>query len=120
MSAGAVVDTANLSGSTALMHACEAGRDAVASLLIQRGASVDVVSEGGITALMLASSGGHGPATDLLIASGAGVDVQDVKGNTAIVHAATSGASNAFSDGSQAHEWEHEVSTSLCGKRVGW
>ena len=81
---GAVVDTENRNGSTALMLATYGGNGDFVSSLLEHGADVNHKNKNGDTALMLAAELFTVEALYILLKKGAQVDAVNNKGETAL------------------------------------
>ena len=77
-----VVDSTDEAGWTALMHAANAGHDAVVRLLLDVGASVDLKNDAQNTALHLAAQHGRTETARLLLKAGADFVARDADGRT--------------------------------------
>ena len=77
-----VVDSTDEAGWTALMHAANAGHDAVVRLLLDAGASVHLKNDAQDTALHLAAQQGRPEAARLLLEAGADFVTRDADGRT--------------------------------------
>ena len=74
---GAVVDTADSQGHTALFRACECGHSEAVLTLLQHGASVYMVDSDGRSCLHWAASAGHDFICTSLLHHGVEVDMTD-------------------------------------------
>lgn len=84
--AGALIDTKNEHGYTALMLASAGGHLDIVKGLLEAGAQVNLRNEsiGGNTALIRASVGDHPEVVRELLAAGAQVDIKNKEGQTAL------------------------------------
>ncbi len=82
LQSGAVVDSRNNDGATALTVASSRGHMDIVHLLLQTGAALEAHTDDGKTPLMLASERGHADIVDVLLQSGAAVDFCDNRGWT--------------------------------------
>lgn len=89
--AAALVNTPDAAGATPLMHAAEAGSEALARLLLERGADKNAVNRDGLSALTLAATGGHAGVLQVLLDAGAHVDMADPHSRAALTWAAQRG-----------------------------
>lgn len=71
---------------TPLHHACHAGQQDIAELLIKHGAKIDAVALNGSTPLMRAVESGSLDCAQLLIQSGAKVQLVNKKGKAYTTH----------------------------------
>jgi len=85
------VNTPDAAGTTPLMHAAEAGSEALARLLLERGADTNAVNRDGLSALTLAATGGHAGVLQILLDAGARVDMTDPHSRAALTWAAQRG-----------------------------
>jgi len=91
LDAGAVVDSRNRIGDTALITACKNGAAGIARTVIEHGANVRQADASGVTPLMGAAYGGYDELVALLLAHGADPASTDQVGKTAMEYAAGQG-----------------------------
>jgi cytohesin len=89
--AGAVVDSEDSGGITALGHAANAGDLGWMKLALEHGASASHANASGYQPILAAASQGHVEAVQLLIASGASASASDNAGFTPLHEAAMAG-----------------------------
>jgi uncharacterized protein len=80
---GADIDAQDYTGQTALMGACEWGRDRSIEILLDYSPDVDLQDKKGWTALMYAVEQGYPPIVDMILSSRAWKGVRDNKDRTA-------------------------------------
>ena len=89
LKAGAVVNSRNSDGETALINAIERGNVYCVNLLIQAGADVNIIYQNDETALMLALLRSHTQCVSMVINAGADVNARSRTGETALSYALT-------------------------------
>ncbi|KAJ5302288.1 hypothetical protein N7508_007151 [Penicillium antarcticum] len=85
---GALVNTKNCAGQTALFWTAQDSSPAVARLLLESGADSDLTDKNGATALHIAALQGHEQIAALLLQKGANPNIQDKDGWTPLYGAA--------------------------------
>ena len=88
---GSVINSADASGATPLLHAVRCNRLAAVRSLIEHGANVNAVRADGFTALLLASFFGYNDILHVLLESGANVNAKTRFGTCAQTWAAVRG-----------------------------
>ena len=88
---GAVVDSRNRSGDTALIIFTGKGNAELAKLLIDKGADINLRNLDKVSPLMTAAYGGHAGIARMLLENGADASVADQLGKTAMIYAAGQG-----------------------------
>lgn len=86
---GAVVDSRDGSGRTALMEALRRGRGPVAKVLLAAGADIKATDNGGRTVLMYAASGGNLEMVREIVKKGGDVNAEASNGTSALLMAAS-------------------------------
>uniref|UniRef100_A0A1X7U763 Death domain-containing protein n=2 Tax=Amphimedon queenslandica TaxID=400682 RepID=A0A1X7U763_AMPQE len=79
------IDYTNEGGRTALMLACERGREDIVHSLLSAGANVDFQDNNGVTALMLASKHKHISIIHMLLQANANPHVKTLYGSNAVM-----------------------------------
>jgi hypothetical protein len=84
---GALLDSGDGAGNTALMGVCFKGYQNIAVKLIEAGADVNARNANGATALTFASTFGHLGIAEMLLQKGADQSLADSRGKTPLDHA---------------------------------
>ena len=94
--AGAIIDTRDEIGRTALVYAASGPNSEVVQFLLKHKANPNVIDKAEEwTALMFAAAEGHAQVVSLLLAHGADVTLKDIDGETAYDFALSKGHSDA-------------------------
>ena len=84
---GAIIDTVDREGYTALVRATERGDVEIVDILLKRNAKPNVQTRQGVTAMMVAARLGHAEIIRLLLERKANPNIADFTGRTALAYA---------------------------------